>query len=130
MEAFNDDEENIGTVILEPNNTLDGSATHWFFDFGTPVIKKISLSYTGAQTGGVGMAFDNFTPSSPVPICKGDFGGDGDVDGSDLALFAADFGRTDCASGPDCEGDFDDDGDVDGSDLAVFAADFGRTDCP
>ena len=63
-------------------------------------------------------------------ICKGDFDGDGDVDGSDLAVFAADFGRTDCGSEPPCEGNFDGDNDVDGSDLAVFAADFGRTDCP
>ena len=29
-------------------------------------------------------------------LCEGDFDGDGDVDGSDLAIFAADFGRTDC----------------------------------
>jgi YD repeat-containing protein len=66
--------------------------------------------------------------------CKGDFScdGDGDVDGSDLAVFAADFGRTNCCSPsvPPCEGDFDGDCDVDGSDLAGFAADFGRTDCP
>ena len=60
--------------------------------------------------------------------CEGDFDEDGDVDGSDLAIFAADFGRTDCSTA--CEGDFDTDNDVDGSDLAVFAADFGRTDCP
>ena len=65
-----------------------------------------------------------------LPPCEGDFDNDGDVDGSDLAVFAADFGRTDCDTGPACEGDFDHDGDVDGSDLAVFAADFGRTDCP
>ena len=64
-------------------------------------------------------------------LCEGDFDGDGDVDGSDQAVFAADFGRTDCTGSQDpCEGDFDNDGDVDGSDLAVFAADFGRTDCP
>jgi len=62
--------------------------------------------------------------------CEGDFNEDGDVDGSDLAVFAADFGRTDCAGGDNCEGDFDNDNDVDGSDLAVFASDFGRTDCP
>ena len=28
--------------------------------------------------------------------CEGDFDNDGDVDGSDLAVFASDFGRTDC----------------------------------
>jgi fibro-slime domain-containing protein len=65
----------------------------------------------------------------PTP-CEGDFDNDTDVDGSDLAVFAADFGRTDCLPENPCQGDFDDDGDVDGSDLAVFAADFGRTDCP
>ena len=52
------------------------------------------------------------------------------MDGADLAIFASEFGRTDCNLTGDCEGDFDGDGDVDGSDLAVFAADFGRTDCP
>ncbi len=46
---------------------------------------------------------------------------------SDLAVFAADFGRTDCSM--DCEGAFEDD-DVDGSDLATFAADMERTECP
>jgi hypothetical protein len=30
--------------------------------------------------------------------CKGDFNGDGNVDGSDLAEFTANFGRTDCPS--------------------------------
>jgi len=65
----------------------------------------------------------------PINLCKGDFDGDGDVDGSDLAIFAVDFGRTNCSIGPPCEGDFDKDGDVDESDLAVFASEFGRTDC-
>ena len=31
-----------------------------------------------------------------VKDCEADFNLDGDVDGSDLAIFAADFGRTDC----------------------------------
>ena len=65
-----------------------------------------------------------------VAGCEGDFEPDGDVDGSDLAVFAADVGRSDCDIGDPCEGDFDNNNDVDGSDLAVFAADFGRTDCP
>ena len=65
-----------------------------------------------------------------VTEIQGDFDGDCDVDRSDLAMFAADFGRTDCYQGEPCEGDFDEDGDVDGSDLAVFAANFGRTVCP
>ena len=63
-----------------------------------------------------------------VGTCLGDFDGDGDVDGSDLAVFAHDFGRSDCSG--DCPGDFDGDLDVDGSDFSVFATDFGQTDCP
>ena len=74
-------------------------------------------------------AIASFNPAA-FPVCEGNFDADSDVDGSDLAVFAADFGRTDCLSGESCEGDFDADGDVDGSDLAVFAADFGRTECP
>lgn len=82
-------------------------------------------------TGDISAAFrgnDYFQTWEAKPACAGDFEADTDVDGTDLAVFAADFGRTDCAG--DCEGDFDEDGDVDGSDLATFAGDFGRTDCP
>ena len=80
------------------------------------------------QCGFIDATFDDIAIS--IDSCDGDFDGDSDVDGSDLAVFAADFGRTNCATSPPCKGDFDSDGDVDGSDLAVFAADFGRTDCP
>ena len=96
-----------------------GVHEHW----NNPDEKKYSRNL------GTGDGIELISSQPPSP-CEGDFDTDGDVDGSDLALFAADFGRTDCASGPPCEGDFDNDGDVDGSDLALFAADFGRTDCP
>ena len=89
-----------------------------------------SRVYAGGaeESGYMKVDFDDVWTAEAVAFCEGDFGNDGDVDGSDLAIFAADFGRTDCSD--DCKGDFDFDGDVDGSDLAVFAADFGRTDCP
>ena len=90
-----------------------------------PSVPPVSLSYT-LQPG----FWYTLVEAEPGIPCEGNFDDDGDVDGSDLATFAADFGRTDCASGPLCEGDFDNDDDVDGSDLAIFAADFGRTDCP
>ena len=63
-------------------------------------------------------------------LCKDDFNCDRDVDESDLAVFATDFGRTDCGTAPFCDGNFDGDNDVDSDDLSIFAADFGRTDCP
>jgi hypothetical protein len=67
-----------------------------------------------------------------IDVCEGNFDPDSDIDGKDLAVFAADFGRADCceAGALPCEGDFDHDCDVDGSDLAVFASDFGRSRCP
>ncbi len=63
-------------------------------------------------------------------FCQADFDNDGDVDTSDTAVFAADFGRIDCMSGEICEADFDLDNDVDTTDTAVFSSEFGRTDCP
>jgi hypothetical protein len=61
--------------------------------------------------------------------CDGDFDYDGYCDDSDLVVFAAEFGRTDCTTSRPCPGDFNADDDCDGSDLAVFAANFGRTNC-
>ena len=36
------------------------------------------------------------TIAQPSGCCEGDFDADGDVDGSDLEILAADFGRKDC----------------------------------
>ena len=61
--------------------------------------------------------------------CEGDFICDGDVDGTDAALFKRDFGRgfsNACRYEVPCRGDFDCDGDVDGTDVSLLKADFGR----
>ena len=66
--------------------------------------------------------------------CEGNFYTDGptddNVDGTDLAIFKADFGRNQynepCHAGDRCNGNFNCDDNVDGSDLAIFKADFGR----
>jgi hypothetical protein len=81
------------------------------------------------KTRRVDMAF-LLIAEDDTDYCEGDFNRDGDVDGSDLVVFAADFGQTNCYFTGDCQGDFTYDGDVDIADLTVFAADFGRTDCP
>jgi len=103
-----------GNTIMEQNPTHTYTSPGWF---------TVCVTITGP--GGT----DTVTKTAYIKVtsCQGDFDTDGDVDGSDLAIFAEDFGRTNCSG--DCEGDFDEDNDVDGSDLAVFAADFGRTDC-
>lgn len=63
--------------------------------------------------------------------CEGDLDCDEDVDGTDLSLFKADFGRSlfniPCTSEDPCTGDFDCDGDVDGSDALLITGDFGRS---
>jgi len=105
--------------------TLDLAGTINQFAIGGQEFAIDDVKYLGK----IDMAFLLITDDD-TRYCKGDYDRDGDVDGSDLAVFAADFGRTDCYFSGDCEGDTDYDGDVDGSDLAMFAADFGRTDCP
>jgi hypothetical protein len=112
--------------------TLTGSGSDVVFAPGDtpshPCPYQIKVTVTSAAT--------SLSAEENIDIhvtLAGDFNGEGDVDGTDLAVFAADFGRTDCIPSDPCEGDLDTDGDVDGSDLAVFAQRFGRTDgcgCP
>ncbi len=74
------------------------------------ILNHSGSSSSGWQLQAADGSERNFTIAEPVPAaCKGDLDGDGDVDGSDLATFAA--GGT-------------------GITLEEFAADFGRTDCP
>jgi hypothetical protein len=58
--------------------------------------------------------------------CDSDLDGDGDVDGTDLSVFAEEFGT--CTS--NCSGDFEPDGDIDEQDLVGFAIGFGKDNCP
>ena len=67
---------------------------------------------------------------NPVIDCPGDFDFSGSVNEADLAIFAANFGLTDCSGG--CVGDIDPDpkdNDVDALDLLKFIEVFG-TYCP
>ena len=70
---------------------------------------SFSLYFDGSSAG-LPKGSDLDALCSGIGPCKGDFDHDGDVDGSDLAVFAAGGG-----------------GDIT---LEEFAADFGRTNCP
>jgi len=56
-----------------------------------------------------------------------DFDTGSDVDGSDLAEFAAAYGFTSADNNYNALCDFDSDGDVDGSDVNIFGEEFGKT---
>jgi len=82
---------------------------------------------TTEQSGSLSFIYDPFN----LPIeCRCDLNGDKKVDDSDLTIFAADFGRTNCNVGASCEGDLEGNLCVDGQDLAGFVAEFGKSDCP
>jgi len=65
-----------------------------------------------------------FDPDGQAEPCEGNFNGDRDVDGSDLATFADYYANGNLLA------DLSGNGSVGPEDLAIFAADFGRTDCP
>ena len=81
-----------------------------------------------AYKGDYGLSFHQTRVAAG--LCEGDFDDDGDVDGSDLAVFAAAFGTSSGEPEYNPDADFDGSGTIDETDLAVFAGDFGRTDCP
>jgi glutamine amidotransferase class II-like protein/putative metal-binding protein len=75
-----------------------------------------------------------YTPKTSVTHISFAQWGDGsggfyvdNVSDANLAVFAAEFGRTDCSG--NCLGDSDGDGDADGKDFAAFCAALGTT-CP
>ena len=84
----------------EPNNMNDEDYAHIV---GAGYSGHAPMSWNDILNSGLGGGGLVTIPhgvveiSSPLPSsCDGDFDRDGDVDGSDLAVFAADFGRTDC----------------------------------
>jgi hypothetical protein len=66
-------------------------------------------------------------PPQVTQRCLCDVDNDGDVDGSDFAVYIADTGRDDCDG--DCPADFNGDRIVDSWDLQMVGPDFGKTAC-
>lgn len=57
----------VGLVYTDPAS-LDGKPWTWSFDHGANAdIYTISVTFVGSKTIDIGLAFDNFSPSSPVP---------------------------------------------------------------
>ena len=65
-----------------------------------------------------------------IGYCPGDFDHDGDVDGSDLAVIAAEMGTIGCSAATPCQADFDGNGVVDQSDMTTFLIKFGANELP
>jgi hypothetical protein len=125
--------DNQGQTVFEFRNNSAANLLSFFIKTGGGNSKNSGPLYLDdiylENTSALNLRNPTAIPASEV--CEGDLDADGVVDGSDLAIFAADFGLMDCKTGHSaCGADFDLDGDVDGSDLTTFAADFGRTDCP
>ncbi|MEM1422515.1 MAG: S8 family serine peptidase [Planctomycetota bacterium] len=64
-----------------------------------------------------------------LPLCAGDFDGDGDVDLGDFGVFGGAFGSAEGDAAYDGRAEFDTDGDVDLGDFGVFGGEFGRSGC-
>jgi len=72
VEAFNGVNAIVDSSLspLGTNNgpgSLDGKPWTWSFNHGvTADIHRIELSFTGSKINSIGLAFDNFSPSSPM----------------------------------------------------------------
>jgi hypothetical protein len=69
-----DGSNNVNDSLISPLGTnngagsLDGKPWAWSFSHGTNDIYAIRVSFIGSKTNGIGLAFDNFSPSSVSPI--------------------------------------------------------------
>lgn len=55
-------------IHAEDDSSLDGMPWTWSFNHETADIYAISIEYIGTGENNIGLAFDNFSPSSPVPL--------------------------------------------------------------
>ncbi len=101
-----------------------------YFSYGvTPAAGTLLVAEVEGCDSPVNGQLAEMQSSTSFSPCDGDFDDDGDVDGSDLAVFANAFGSSsgDPDYSTDC--DFNDDGYVNEIDLDSFTRSFGRIDC-
>jgi hypothetical protein len=78
VQAFDTAGVQLGVVVLNPGSPGGGNghAAPWRFDLGSPLIRRVRISYTGTTPGNIGLAFDNFNAGAPntifPPFCFGD----------------------------------------------------------
>jgi hypothetical protein len=72
VEARNATNVLLESTLLAPNsfNGGDGKATPWSFARTTNDIYFVRVVYAGDKTNGIGLAFDNFSPSLPVEAAR------------------------------------------------------------
>ncbi len=141
---YNHVTEDWNTIVPDSVDTVNSTVT-----FSTQVLGLFQASVGDRDCDGIADASDNCVEkSNPAQRdtypptgngignlcdCEGNFNCDmdQDVDGSDAAIFKADFSRggfiRPCTSGDRCNGDFSCDGDVEGTDAAMFKQDFSRS---
>lgn len=141
---YNHVTEDWNAIVPDSVDTVNSTVT-----FSTQVLGLFQASVGDRDADGIADASDNCVEkSNPAQRdtyppagngignlcdCEGNFNcdTDQDVDGSDAAIFKADFSRggfiRPCTGGDRCNGDFSCDGDVDGTDAAMFKQDFSRS---
>jgi hypothetical protein len=113
-----------GTFVI-PSLTIDagdqlGANQTAFEGGGFDINDLLPVTYlnTAGDTAGTAQMMDTYL------TIRGDANLDGRVNGSDFALLASNFGRTDRAWS---QGDFNQDGAINGTDFALLAGNFGKT---
>ncbi|RLB69862.1 MAG: hypothetical protein DRH04_04500, partial [Deltaproteobacteria bacterium] len=99
------------TLNLASSDPGDDGISDWTIDWGDGTVEEI--------TGNPDTASHVYQDASYL---DGDFDQDGDVDGTDMARFANNYGKPD----PDLTCDLDGDGDVDNDDLNLFAINYAK----
>ncbi len=117
---------NASGAILETRLSPKGVANNGPYD-GKPWVfsmtklenvDAIRITFIGTKTSGLGLAFNNFSPTFSAFTPSGDFNLDGIIDSQDLAQWQNAFG-------PSSEADGDGDGMSDGSDFLLWQRGFG-----
>lgn len=69
VEAYNEDQELLDTILSPLGNSLALDAKPWTFGFSDlDGISQLKIFFTGSKTSNLGIAFNNFSPTSDLSV--------------------------------------------------------------
>jgi hypothetical protein len=113
--------------VVTDNTSLDSLPWVFRFEDLPDGVAAVRLSFIGSKTGGIGLAFNNFSATEAISEQPGDANHDGHVNEVDFVILAQHFNQSDATWE---QGNFNADASTNALDFNILAANYGFGETP